>query len=122
MYVKHATHCAWRATYVYAGENHVGLTPDGNGRQLCYIGFDPMVGGGKRPTVFGGVAIGWPHRWTGFTFRVQLPALTWRTVAPRWLARLTGRCIVLPGLAWLYREQQSFLIWVDGRHFSRRGA
>lgn len=120
MYVKYATHSAWRATYVYAGKNDVGLTPAGNGRQLCYIGFDPMTGGtGRRPTIFGGVAIGWPHRWTGFSFRFQLPALTWRFIAPRWIARLTGRCIVIPGLAWLFRQQQLLLNRIDGRHLRR---
>lgn len=100
MHIKTADRCAWRAFYVYAGQN------DGaSHRQLFYAGIDPTRDRG--PQVFGGITFGWPHPWTALTFRFTLPHITWRLV----VASRYNRAVKA-----LYRAQGRLLNAIDGRY------
>ena len=83
--------CSWRAVYIHVRAGSAGA--GWHGKQIAHLGIDP---GGQQPAIFGAVG-----RWD---FRVPARLISWPLAARfRWL---------MP----LYRAQQRFLLWLDGRY------
>jgi len=82
--------CAWRAVYLYVGN-----------QQVAHLGVDP--GDGVTPKIFGGVNVGLVHSFRLIhSFRVALPAVRWRNE----MSPLRMR---------VYRLSKAFWHNVDGR-------